>query len=142
MTGSEVQIARRRAGNAWHGDLGLLLLECTPAAPSATGANAGSTERKSAPGYKGFVIHAAPDVTLAQEVARRDITINSIASYAVLTLDGGTFGTIFSEKQAFQPDLTLLPCGECSCAFVFQPSAINLIAPHLRSAHISRNVPR
>ncbi len=66
------------------------------------------TERNSAPGYKGFVIHAAPDVTLAQDLARRDITINSIASYAVPTRAGGTFGTIFSGKQAFQPDLTAL----------------------------------
>jgi tRNA nucleotidyltransferase (CCA-adding enzyme) len=37
------------------------------------------TERKSAPGYRGFVIHAAPDVTLAQDLARRDLTINAIA---------------------------------------------------------------
>ena len=37
------------------------------------------TERKSAPGYKGFTIHAAPDVTLDQDLARRDITINAMA---------------------------------------------------------------
>jgi len=37
------------------------------------------TERKTAPGYKGFVIHAAPDVTLEQDLARRDFTINAIA---------------------------------------------------------------
>ncbi len=37
------------------------------------------TERKSAPGYRGFVIHAAPDVTLEQDLARRDLTINAIA---------------------------------------------------------------
>jgi tRNA nucleotidyltransferase (CCA-adding enzyme) len=37
------------------------------------------TERKSAPGYKGFVIHAEPDVTLEQDLARRDLTINAIA---------------------------------------------------------------
>ena len=37
------------------------------------------TERKSAPGYRGFVIHAAPDVTLAQDLIRRDLTINAIA---------------------------------------------------------------
>ena len=66
------------------------------------------TERNSAPGYKGFVIHAAPDVTLAQDLARRDLTINSIASYAVPTRAGGTFGTISGEKQAFQPDLATL----------------------------------
>ena len=37
------------------------------------------TERKTAPGYKGFVLHAAPDVTLEQDLARRDLTINAIA---------------------------------------------------------------
>jgi tRNA nucleotidyltransferase (CCA-adding enzyme) len=37
------------------------------------------TERKSAPGYRGFVVHAAPDVTLEQDLARRDLTINAMA---------------------------------------------------------------
>ena len=37
------------------------------------------TERKTAPGYKGFAFHAAPDVTLEQDLARRDLTINAIA---------------------------------------------------------------
>ncbi|MDR2240139.1 MAG: multifunctional CCA addition/repair protein [Zoogloeaceae bacterium] len=37
------------------------------------------TERKTAPGYKGFVFHAAPDVTLEEDLARRDLTINAIA---------------------------------------------------------------
>ncbi|MFI5447423.1 multifunctional CCA addition/repair protein [Polaromonas sp. UC242_47] len=37
------------------------------------------TERKTARGYRGFDIHAAPDVTLEQDLARRDLTINSIA---------------------------------------------------------------
>jgi tRNA nucleotidyltransferase (CCA-adding enzyme) len=37
------------------------------------------TERKTAPGYKGFVVHAAPDVTLEQDLARRDLTINAMA---------------------------------------------------------------
>ncbi|MDE2046884.1 MAG: multifunctional CCA addition/repair protein [Betaproteobacteria bacterium] len=37
------------------------------------------TERKTAPGYHGFTFHAAPDVTLAQDLARRDLTINAIA---------------------------------------------------------------
>jgi tRNA nucleotidyltransferase (CCA-adding enzyme) len=43
------------------------------------------TERKTAPGYRGFAIHAAPDVTLEEDLARRDITINSIALQAVYT---------------------------------------------------------
>ena len=37
------------------------------------------TERKTAPGYHGFVIHAAPDVTLEQDLLRRDLTINAMA---------------------------------------------------------------
>lgn len=37
------------------------------------------TERKVARGYKGFRIHAAPDVTLEQDLARRDLTINAMA---------------------------------------------------------------
>ena len=37
------------------------------------------TERKTASGYKGFAVHAAPDVTLEQDLARRDLTINAIA---------------------------------------------------------------
>lgn len=37
------------------------------------------TERKTAPGYHGFVFHAAPDVTLEQDLARRDFTVNAIA---------------------------------------------------------------
>ena len=37
------------------------------------------TERKVARGYKGFQIYAAPDVTLEQDLARRDLTINALA---------------------------------------------------------------
>jgi tRNA nucleotidyltransferase (CCA-adding enzyme) len=37
------------------------------------------TERKAGRGYKGFVVHAAPDVTLEQDLARRDLTINAMA---------------------------------------------------------------
>ncbi|HLO96207.1 MAG TPA: multifunctional CCA addition/repair protein [Burkholderiaceae bacterium] len=37
------------------------------------------TERKTAPGYHGFSIHAAPDVTLEQDLSRRDLTINAMA---------------------------------------------------------------
>ena len=37
------------------------------------------TERKTGPGYKGFTFHAAPDVTLEQDLGRRDLTINAMA---------------------------------------------------------------
>ena len=37
------------------------------------------TERKTAPGYKGFVFHADANVTLEEDLARRDLTINAMA---------------------------------------------------------------
>lgn len=37
------------------------------------------TERKTAPGYTGFQFYATPDVTLEQDLIRRDLTINAIA---------------------------------------------------------------
>ena len=40
------------------------------------------TERKTARGYRGFAVHAAPDVTLEEDLARRDLTINAIAQGA------------------------------------------------------------
>jgi tRNA nucleotidyltransferase (CCA-adding enzyme) len=40
------------------------------------------TERKTARGYQGFAVYAAPDVTLEQDLLRRDFTINAIAQDA------------------------------------------------------------
>ncbi len=40
------------------------------------------TERKVAPGYRGFSVHAADDVTLEQDLQRRDLTINALAEAA------------------------------------------------------------
>ncbi len=37
------------------------------------------TERKTARGYHGFAVHASPEVTLEEDLARRDLTINAIA---------------------------------------------------------------
>ncbi len=37
------------------------------------------TERKTGPGYRGFLFHAAPDVTLEEDLRRRDLTINALA---------------------------------------------------------------
>jgi tRNA nucleotidyltransferase (CCA-adding enzyme) len=37
------------------------------------------TERKTAPGYRGFSFNASPEVTLEEDLARRDLTINAMA---------------------------------------------------------------
>ena len=37
------------------------------------------TERKTAPGYRGFAFHASPEVTLEEDLRRRDLTVNAIA---------------------------------------------------------------
>ncbi|MEO8016086.1 MAG: multifunctional CCA addition/repair protein, partial [Polaromonas sp.] len=56
------------------------------------------TERNSARGYRGFEVYAAPDVTLEQDLARRDLTINSIAAPARPE----------SAKGIFEPDFSAL----------------------------------
>ena len=40
------------------------------------------TERKTAPGYRGFVVNASPEVTLEEDLLRRDLTVNAIARAA------------------------------------------------------------
>ncbi len=56
------------------------------------------TERNTARGYRGFEVYAAPDVTLEQDLARRDLTINSIAAPAHPE----------SANGLFEPDLSAL----------------------------------
>jgi tRNA nucleotidyltransferase (CCA-adding enzyme) len=40
------------------------------------------TERKTARGYRGFAVHCAPDVTLEDDLRRRDLTVNAMARAA------------------------------------------------------------
>lgn len=58
------------------------------------------TERKSGSGYRGFVVHADPTVTLEEDLARRDLSINAMAA---LPLPDGSN----------TPDISTLvdPCG-------------------------------
>jgi tRNA nucleotidyltransferase (CCA-adding enzyme) len=55
------------------------------------------TERKSAPGYRGFTVHADPAVTLEEDLARRDLTINAIAQH-----DGGRLIDPFHGQRDLQ----------------------------------------
>src|SRR5918911_5679420 len=52
------------------------------------------TERKSGRGYKGFTFHAAPDVTLEDDLRRRDLTINAMAK-----ADDGTIVDPFGGRK-------------------------------------------
>ena len=52
------------------------------------------TERKSGYGYHGFEVHAAPSVTLEEDLARRDLTINAIAM-----ADDGTVTDPYGGRQ-------------------------------------------
>jgi tRNA nucleotidyltransferase (CCA-adding enzyme) len=57
------------------------------------------TERKTAPGYRGFAIHADPSVTLEEDLARRDLTINSIATEDLSTGTPGLFDLYGGQKD-------------------------------------------
>ena len=77
------------------------------------------TERKSAPGYRGFVIHAAPEVTLDEDLVRRDLTINAIAR-----ADDGTLTDPFGG----QDDLRARVFRHVSAAFAEDPVRILRVA--------------
>ncbi len=55
------------------------------------------TERKTAPGYKGFEFHASPDVTLEEDLRRRDLTINAMAEDA----DGNLIDPYHGEEDLY-----------------------------------------
>ncbi len=77
------------------------------------------TERKTAPGYRGFIAHAAPDVTLEQDLARRDLTINAMA-----LADDGTLVDPYHGKR----DLDAGILRHVSPAFVEDPVRILRVA--------------
>ena len=56
------------------------------------------TERKSGRGYRGFEVHSSPDVTLEEDLSRRDLTINAIASSA----DASSARSLFDPYSGIQ----------------------------------------
>ncbi len=77
------------------------------------------TERKTAPGYRGFAVHADPGVTLEEDLRRRDVTINAMA------LDeGGELIDPFGGRE----DLRLRRLRHVSPAFVEDPVRILRVA--------------
>ncbi|MEE9345022.1 MAG: multifunctional CCA addition/repair protein, partial [Methylococcales bacterium] len=90
------------------------------------------TERKTAPGYKGFAIHADTDVTLEQDLLRRDLTINAIAE--------DDTGRLF-DPYGGQQDLETLLLRHVSDAFMEDPVRILRVARFAaRYAHLGFKV--
>ena len=77
------------------------------------------TERKTAPGYKGFVFHTSPDVTLEDDLVRRDLTINAIAR-----ADDGTL----TDPHGGQRDIAARIFRHVSDAFAEDPVRILRVA--------------
>jgi tRNA nucleotidyltransferase (CCA-adding enzyme) len=77
------------------------------------------TERKTAPGYKGFVFHADAGVKLEQDLARRDLTVNAIAK-----ADDGTLIDPYGGRR----DLAAKVLRHVSPAFAEDPVRILRVA--------------
>ena len=89
------------------------------------------TERKTALGYRGFEVHAAPDVTLLQDLARRDLTINSIAAHPSINWPKGLFDTDFEaliDPYGGQADLNAKVLRHVTGAFREDPVRILRLA--------------
>jgi len=76
-------------------------------------------ERKTAPGYRGFDVQFGPEVTLKEDLARRDLTINAIAQAA-----DGTLIDPYGGRQ----DLDARVLRHVSAAFVEDPVRILRVA--------------
>jgi tRNA nucleotidyltransferase (CCA-adding enzyme) len=76
-------------------------------------------ERKVAPGYRGFTVEFGPDVTLEEDLARRDLTINAIAQAA----DGSLV-----DPYGGQRDLTARVLRHVSDAFIEDPVRVLRVA--------------
>lgn len=77
------------------------------------------TERKTGPGYRGFVTHFSPEVSLEEDLRRRDLTINAIAR----AHDG-----ILIDPYGGQRDLQLRVLRHVSPAFVEDPVRVLRVA--------------
>ena len=77
------------------------------------------TERKSGVGYGGFVFHASPDVTLEQDLIRRDLTINAMAE----DKDG-----VLTDPYGGQADLEARILRHVSPAFAEDPLRVLRVA--------------
>jgi len=109
------------------------------------------TERKTARGYKGFEIHASPEVTLEQDLARRDLTINAIARdgdgniidphHGIADLKAGVLRHV---SQAFIEDpVRVLRVARFAARFGFTiaPETLELMREMVRNGEVDHLVP-
>ena len=109
------------------------------------------TERKTARGYHGFEFHAAPDVTLEEDLARRDLTINAIARDADGTLidpfngaEDISAGILRHVSPAFSEDpVRILRVARFAARFGFDiaPETFELMREMVASGEVDALVP-
>ena len=87
------------------------------------------TERKTAPGYRGFAVQADPSVTLEEDLARRDLTINAIAVPADAVAAAGTVDlTQLIDPFHGREDIAAKVLRHCTAAFHEDPVRILRLA--------------
>jgi tRNA nucleotidyltransferase (CCA-adding enzyme) len=109
------------------------------------------TERKTAHGYKGFSIYAARDVTLEQDLARRDLTINAIAQDEhgnLIDPHGGAqdlrAGVLRHVSPAFVEDpVRILRLARFAARFAFEiaPETLELMRAMVSAGEVDHLVP-
>ena len=109
------------------------------------------TERKTSAGYKGFVVHASPDVTLEQDLLRRDFTINAIAEDAAGNLidpyrgiDDLRDGILRHVSPAFNEDpVRILRAARFAARFGFSiaPETLTLMRDMVDNGEVDALVP-
>jgi len=87
------------------------------------------TERKTGPGYRGFVVQADPTVTLDQDLGRRDLTINAMAVAAARIRPDGSFDPAHVvDPFGGMEDLRAASLRHCTDAFREDPVRILRLA--------------
>ena len=86
------------------------------------------TERKSGRGYKGFTVFTSPDVTIDEDLARRDLTINAIAARADWTGAEGQKDPEFIDPFHGRRDLQAKVLRHVTAAFREDPVRILRLA--------------
>ena len=109
------------------------------------------TERKTAKGYQGFQFNASPEITLEQDLERRDLTINAMAEDAdgsIIDFHGGqqdlANGLIRHVSDAFLEDpVRILRAARFAARFGFSiaPETLELMKEMVANGEVDALVP-